>query len=56
MNINLALIKNENEEQMNLPRLGSIDKIAKKKEPIKLNYLFKDANDWSKVCSPGTGK
>ena len=49
--MNLALIKKENvyrgraDEFTKATLHGSIDQIAKKKEPIKLNDLFKDIND-----------
>ena len=62
--INLALIKKENvhrgraDEFTKATLHGSIDQIAKKKEPIKLNDLFKDINDRCILVQggPGIGK
>ena len=62
--INLALVKKENvyrgraDEFTKATLHGSIDQITKKKEPIKLNYLFKDTNDRCILVQggPGIGK
>ena len=62
--INLALIKNEKvlrgraDDFTKATLHGSIDQIAKKKEPIKLSDLFKDTNDRCILVQggPGIGK
>ena len=62
--INLALIKNEKvyrgrtDEFTKATLHGSIDQITKKKEPIKLNEIFKDTNDRCILVQggPGIGK
>lgn len=62
--INLALIKKEKvyrgrtDDFTKATLHGSIDQIAKKKEPIKLNELFKDGNDRCILVQggPGIGK